>query len=149
VFIIPLLSLQVHNLRIAPGAMPILYSILLAIRRRRIDRLVLLSAVAFSIACVVSLLAGGSSLPLKLSDAMITFVIGMVLLVAALIRRPAALGQLLPLPFPTKQIDGSLGPMIGPSSSYATVASARSAACTGRSSSTAFAAAATVSSGVR
>lgn len=107
----PLVATDALGLAIA-GAIPILYSIVLAIRRRRVDPLVLLSAVAFSLACVVSLLAGGSSLPLKLSDATITFVIGVVLLIATLIRRPIALGQLLRLPT-TKQIDASLGVMIG------------------------------------
>lgn len=108
----PMVSSDAVGLGIA-GALPILYSIVLAIGRRRIDYLVLLSAVGFSLACVVSLLAGGSSLPLKLNEAMISFVIGMVLLIATLIRRPIALGQLLRIPSPTKQIEGSLGAMIG------------------------------------
>jgi hypothetical protein len=108
----PLVATDALGLGIA-GAIPILYSIVLSIRLRSIDYLVLLSAVGFSIACVVSLLAGGSSLPLKLSEATITFVIGIVLLIATLIRRPIALAHLLRIPSPTKQIDGSLGAMIG------------------------------------
>ncbi len=108
----PVVSTDALGLGIA-GAIPILYSILLTVRRGRIDPLVLLSAVAFSIACVASLLAGDSSLPLKLNEATITFVIGMVLLIAALLRRPIALGRLLRLPSSMAQIDGSLGVMIG------------------------------------
>jgi hypothetical protein len=108
----PLVASDAVGLAVA-GAIPILYSILLAIGRRRIDFLVLLTAVGFAVACLASLLAGGSSLPLKLHEAIVTFAIGIVLLIATLIRRPIPLGHLLHVPSPTKQIDGSLGAMIG------------------------------------
>jgi hypothetical protein len=108
----PYVSSDALGLAIA-GAVPILYSILLAVSRRRIDSLVLLSASGFLLACMISLLTGGSSLPLKLHEALITFTLGLVLLIATLIRRPVPLGGLLRVPSATKQIDSALGVMIG------------------------------------
>lgn len=108
----PLVSSDAAGLAIA-GAIPVLYSIGLAIGRHRIDLFALVSAIGFSVACLVSLLTGGSSLPLKLHEALITFTIGLVLLVAAVIRRPLPIAHLLRVPSPTKQINSSLGAMIG------------------------------------
>ena len=59
------------------GGVSVVYSIVLAVAQRRIDPVALLSAIAFSVACVVSVLAGGSSLPLKLQEAAITFLLGL------------------------------------------------------------------------
>ncbi len=95
------------------GAIPVLYSIVLAVVRRRIDVFPLLSGVAFSAACVISVLSGGSSLPLKVDEAVITFGIGVVLLIAALIRRPIPIAKLLRVHSPTKQMDGPLGVAVG------------------------------------
>jgi hypothetical protein len=67
------------------------------------------SGIGFVLACVVSVLAGGSSLPLKLHEAGITFVLGLVLLIAALIRRPIPLQRLLKAPTD----DAALGALIG------------------------------------
>lgn len=95
------------------GAVPLLYSLGFVIVRRKIDYIALISTIGFSVACVVSFLVGGSSLPLKLYEALITLTIGLVLLVAVVIRRPFPIGQLLRLPSATKQTNSSLGAMIG------------------------------------
>ena len=95
------------------GAIPVLYSIFLAVVRRRIDIFALLSGVGFSVACLVSALTGGNSLPLKVDEAVITFGIGLALLIAALIRRPIPISRLLRVPTPTKQLDAPLGVSVG------------------------------------
>lgn len=95
------------------GAIPVVYSIALAASRRRVDPIALLSAVGFSLACFASVLTGGSSLPLKLHEAAITFAVGLVMLVAVLIGRPLALARALRTPAPTKAGEGALGTMIG------------------------------------
>ena len=72
------------------GGVAVAYSIVLAVAQRRIDPIALLSAIAFSLACVVSVLAGGSSLPLKLQEAAITFSLGLLMLIAVLVDRLAS-----------------------------------------------------------
>jgi hypothetical protein len=57
-------------------------------RPMAIDPSALLSAVGFSVACLVSALSGGSSLPLKVDEAVITFgivAVGCFLILHALI----------------------------------------------------------------
>jgi hypothetical protein len=108
----PLVSSSTLALGIA-GGIPLLYSIVLAVLRRRIDRFALVSGVGFSVACLVSVLSGGSSLPMKVDEAMITFGIGLVLLTAAAVRRPLPVAKLLRIPTPTKKIDGPLGVAVG------------------------------------
>ena len=68
------------------------YAIILALLRRRVDRIAVLAAIGYALGCLWSLLLGGNSLPLKLHEAFITFVIGVVLLVAVVIRRPLPVG---------------------------------------------------------
>src|SRR5207244_214675 len=70
------------------GALPLGYQIVLALTRRRLDPVALVSGLGFAAGCLVSLLAGGSSLPLKLHEAAVTFLAGLVLLGAVLVRRP-------------------------------------------------------------
>ena len=108
----PLVGSDALALGIA-GAIPVVYSIVLAAVRRRIDPLALLTAIGFSLACLASVLAGGSSLPLKLHEATITFGIGLVMLVAVVIGRPLPAGRLLRVPSATRAIDSALGAMIG------------------------------------
>lgn len=91
------------------GALPLAYQVVVVLVGRRVDRWAVVSGIGFVLACVVSALAGGSSLPLKLHEAGITFVLGLVLLVAALIRRPIPLGRLLKAPTD----DAALGALIG------------------------------------
>jgi hypothetical protein len=80
------------------GALPIGYQIVLVVVRRCIDVWALVSGLGFAVGCLVSLLAGGSPLPLKLHEAAVTFVAGLVLLGAVLVWRPVPLGRLLKVP---------------------------------------------------
>jgi hypothetical protein len=108
----PLVSSDALGLAIA-GGVPTLYSLALALVRRQADPVALVSAVGFGVACAVSLLSGGSSLPMKLQEAPITFGVGSVMLVAVLIRRPFPVGRVLRIPSASKRIDSSLGAVIG------------------------------------
>jgi hypothetical protein len=108
----PFVSSDALGLAIA-AAVPILYGIALAFLRRRIDLLAGLSAVGFWVAFLISVLTGGSALPLKLHEALITFGIGLVLVIAVLVRRPIPIARLLRIRFPDKQIDSSLGAALG------------------------------------
>lgn len=91
------------------GALPLAYQMIVVLVGRRVDGWAAVSGIGFVLACVVSALAGGSSLPLKLHEAGITFVLGLVLLAAALIQRPIPLGRLLKAP----TNDSALGALIG------------------------------------
>jgi hypothetical protein len=97
----------------AAGALPIGYQIVLVTVRRRIDVWALVSGLGFAVGCLVSLLAGGSSLPLKLHEAAITFVAGLILLGAVAVRRPAPLGRLLKVPDADRHLDMTLGVLVG------------------------------------
>jgi uncharacterized membrane protein len=105
----PVVSTDALALAIA-AAIPILYSVVLALARRRVDPFAGISAVGFSVACLVSVLTGDSSLPLKLHEAFVTFGVGVVLVLAALIRRPLPIGRLLRT---DHRLDGSLGSVVG------------------------------------
>jgi hypothetical protein len=105
----PLVATDALALAIA-AAIPILYGVALALARRRIDRVAGVSAIGFSIACAISVLTGGSALPLKLHEAFVTFGLGVALVVAALIRRPLPIGRLLRT---DRQLDGPLGAVTG------------------------------------
>jgi hypothetical protein len=95
------------------GAIPVIYSIVLAAVTRRIDPVALLTAIGFSLACVATVLAGGSSLPLKLHEAAITFAIGLIMLVAVLIGRPLPVTRVVRVPSPTRAVESALGALIG------------------------------------
>lgn len=95
------------------GAVPAAYTIAFTLLRRRIDLLSLLNAVGYALACAVSLLAGGSSLPLKLPEATATFLIGLVLLGTVLARRPLPVARLLKAPRADRHLDATLSSMIG------------------------------------
>jgi intracellular septation protein A len=95
------------------GALPLAYQIVLVLVRHRIDPWALVSGLAFALACLVSLLAGGSSLPLKLHVTAVTFLLGLVLLGAALLRRPVPLGRLFKVPGADRRLDGTLNVMVG------------------------------------
>jgi hypothetical protein len=108
----PLVSSDALGLGIA-GALPILYSVGIAFTSRRIDPVALVSGLGFALACLVSALTGGSSLPMKVDEALITFILGLILLVAVLIRRPLPIGRLLRIPNATSHTNGVLGAMVG------------------------------------
>ena len=95
------------------GAIPVVYSVLLAAVSRRVDPVAVLTAIGFSLACVASVIAGGSSLPLKLHEAAITFGVGLVMVVAVVLGRPLPAGRVLRVRSTTKAIDSALGAMIG------------------------------------
>lgn len=95
------------------GAVPVSYTIALILIRRRVDPWAVLTSVGFAISSVASLLAGGSALPLKLHEAAITFVLGLVLLIAALARRPAPIGRVLKVTDADRHLNTALSVMIG------------------------------------
>jgi hypothetical protein len=108
----PQVSSDALGLAIA-AAIPIAYTIFHALVRRRVDPVAGLSAIGFSLACAISVLTGGSSLPLKLHEAFITFGVGLMLVVAVLIRRPVPIARLLRVSSSEEHIDSSLGAIIG------------------------------------
>jgi len=108
----PAVSSDAIALAIA-GAVPLSYELVLVIWFRRVDLLAVVSSVGFALGCLASVLAGGSSLPLKLHEAAVTFVLGIVLLVAVLVRRPIPIGRRLHVPDATRQVDQTLGVMVG------------------------------------
>jgi hypothetical protein len=95
------------------GAVPLTYQVALVLWRRRVELLAVLTSVGFAVGCLVSLLAGGSSLPLKLHEAVATFVVGIVLLAAVLIRRPLPVGRLLKVARADRPLDTTLSVMVG------------------------------------
>lgn len=95
------------------GAVPAVWTIALVLVRREVDLWAMLTSVGFAAACVASLLAGGNSLPLKLPEATVTFLVGVVLLVTALIGRPLPVGRALRVPDADRRLDLTLSTMIG------------------------------------
>ncbi len=95
------------------GVIPAAYAITAVVIRRRVELWAVLTAASFAVGCVASLLAGGSSLPLKLHEAAVTFVLGIVLLVAVLARRPLPVSRALKVPHAERSIDATLSVMVG------------------------------------
>jgi hypothetical protein len=107
----PLVGSDALGLAIA-GAIPLIYAFGRAPSRHRIDSVAIVVSIGYALGCIASLLTGGNSLPLKLHEAAITFAIGLVLLIAVLIRRPIPVTRWLRVP-PTEQLDSTLGIMLG------------------------------------
>jgi hypothetical protein len=95
------------------GAIPAIYSISVALVRRRVDLWGLVTSAGFAVSCIVSVLTGGSSLPLKLPDAAITLILGLALLAAIIVGRPLPIGRLVKVPLADRRIDAILGSLIG------------------------------------
>lgn len=95
------------------GAGPAAYAIAAVVIRRRVDLVAVLTAASFAVGCVASLLAGGSSLPLKLHEAAVTFVLGIVLLVAVLARRPLPVSRALKVAHAERTTDATLSVIVG------------------------------------
>lgn len=95
------------------GAIPAAYAIVAALARRRAELWAAATALGFALGCLASLLAGGSSLPLKLHEAAVTFLLGVVLLGAALARHPLPVGRMLKVPGAGRAVDASLSVMAG------------------------------------
>lgn len=108
----PFVGSDTAGLAIA-GAVHAAYTIAFALLRRRMDPWSLLNAVGFALACVVSLLAGGSSLPMKLPEASATFLAGMILLGTVLARRPLPVGRLLKVPHADQRLNATLSAVAG------------------------------------
>lgn len=95
------------------GALPAAYAIAVAVVRRRVEPWAVGTSASFAVGCAVSLLAGGSSLPLKLHEAAVTFALGIVLLITALIRRPFPVGRLLKVPSADRVTNTALSVIVG------------------------------------
>lgn len=80
-----------HNDTIAlaiAGAIPIVRTAAILTWRHRVDWIGVIGAMGFITAFIVSMLWGGSSLPLKLYHPLATGIIGLILLISAILRRP-------------------------------------------------------------
>jgi intracellular septation protein A len=95
------------------GAVPAAYTIAIAVLARRVALMAVLSSIAFALGCLISLLADGSSLPLKLNEAAVTFVLGLLLLGAVLVGRPLAIGRTLKVPHADPRLDANLSVVVG------------------------------------
>jgi hypothetical protein len=108
----PLVHSDAAGLAIA-GAVPAAWTIALVLWRRRVDLWAVLTAAGFALGCIASLLAGGSSLPLKLHEAAVTFLLGVILLGAVVARRPLPVGRVLKVPHADRRLETALNAMIG------------------------------------
>lgn len=108
----PLVHSDAAGLGIA-GAVPAAWTIALVLWRRRVDLWAVLTSAGFALSCIASLLAGGSSLPLKLHEAAVTFLLGVILLGAVLARRPLPVGPVLKVPHTDWRLETALNAMIG------------------------------------
>jgi hypothetical protein len=95
------------------GAVPAAYTIAAVLLRRRAELWAAATAAGYALGCLASLLAGGSPLPLKLHEAAVTFVLGVVLLGAALARRPLPVSRVLKVPRADRATDTALSVMTG------------------------------------
>jgi hypothetical protein len=95
------------------GAVTAAYTIVAALVRRRVELWAAATAVGYALGCLASLLAAGSSLPLKLHEAAVTFLLGVVLLGAALVRRPLPVSRVLKVPGAGRDVDAALSVMTG------------------------------------
>jgi len=95
------------------GAVPAAYTIVMALLRRRAELWAAATTVGYALGCLASLLAAGSPLPLKLHEAAVTFLLGVVLLGAALVRRPLPVSRALKVPRADRAVDAALSVMTG------------------------------------
>jgi hypothetical protein len=95
------------------GAVPAAYTIVAVLLTRRAELWAAATAAGYALGCLASLLAAGSSLPLKLHEAAVTFVLGVVLLGAALARRPLPMSRVLKVPRADRATDTALSVMTG------------------------------------
>lgn len=95
------------------GAAALVANLVLPASGRRVDPLAVLTAVSFALACVGSLPAAGNPLPLKLHEAAVTFLLGLLLLAGVLVQRPLPIGRYVHLPHSGTQRDMALSALIG------------------------------------
>jgi hypothetical protein len=72
-------------------AIPAVRTIAVVVLRRRVDWIGVISVMGFAVALVVSVLSGGSSLPLKLYHPLLTGTLGLAFLISAVIKKPLLL----------------------------------------------------------
>jgi intracellular septation protein A len=94
------------------GALPLLYSAIEVLRVRKMDWIAFVSGVSFIAACIATLISHGSSLPLKLQEAPITAIAGVVLIGAMLIKKPLPIARFIRMPAELK-LDPSLNLLFG------------------------------------
>jgi hypothetical protein len=94
------------------GVPPILYGAWVAVRRRTPDPIAVLSVIAFSVACVITA-ATGSEIALKLHEALITFAVGIGLLLGVLAGHPPPIARLARLEHPPARLDTAIGGLVG------------------------------------
>lgn len=70
------------------GVIPVVRTIFVLVWQRKIDWIGIFGIIGFGMALAVSILSGGSSLPLKLYRPIITGIIGLVLLCSVVVRKP-------------------------------------------------------------
>lgn len=73
------------------GAIPFIRTIIVLILRRKVDWIGVVGALSFVVALIVTLLSGGSSLPLKLYHPVITGTIGLIFIASIAIGKPLLL----------------------------------------------------------
>jgi hypothetical protein len=106
----------VHSETIAlaiAGGIPAVFSAGLMVTRRKVDFWALLNAAGYLSSCLVSALAHGSALPMKLNDAAVTLVLGLVLLGLVAARRPLPLSKFMKVPHADRRIEMILTAAVG------------------------------------
>jgi hypothetical protein len=108
----PAIGSDAAGLAIA-GAVPAAYTVAAVLLTRRAELWAAATAAGYALGCLASLLAAGSPLPLKLHEAAVTFLLGVVLLGAALVRRPLPVSRVLKVPRADRAADTALSVMTG------------------------------------
>ena len=108
----PAIGSDAAGLAIA-GAVLAAYTIAAVLLTRQAELWAAATAAGYALGFLASLLAGGSSLPLKLHEAAVTFLLGVVLLGAALARRPLPVSRMLKVPRADRAVDAALSVMTG------------------------------------
>jgi hypothetical protein len=83
----PYMNGDVPALAIAAGV-PAVFTIVVFLWRKRVDVIGVVAVAAYVIVLVISLLAGGSSLVLKLNDAVLTGPLGLICLASLVVGKP-------------------------------------------------------------
>jgi hypothetical protein len=95
------------------GGVPAVFSAGLMVTRRKVDFWALLNAAGYLSGCLVSALAHGSALPMKLNDAAVTLVLGLVLLGLVATRRPLPQSKFMKVPQAGRRTEMILTAVVG------------------------------------
>jgi hypothetical protein len=93
------------------GALPAVWAVVRLVAWKKVDGWALLTAAGYGTACLLTVLTGGSKLPLELPETLVVFGVGVVLLVALAIRRPLPLARLLKVP--DRSAEAGLNAVVG------------------------------------